>query len=110
MKDATIKLFGSIYNITSTINKLTCYKNSDTNYCCIDLILTNFCQLLWSFSAIESKFPDFHKMFITIKETYYHQIRPKTINYPDYKVVCNEIIWEPLQVNLNRTLLDNYNE
>ena len=104
MKDATIKLFGSIYSITSTTNKLACYKNSDINCCCIDLILTNFRPLGWSFSTIESGFPDFHK------ETYYHQIRPKAINYRDYKFVCNEIITEPLQVNLNRTLLDNCNE
>ena len=40
MEDTSIKVFCSNYNLTSMINKPTCYKNPD-KLTCIDLILTN---------------------------------------------------------------------
>ena len=40
MEDSSIKIFCSNFNLTSMINKPTCYKNPDKPTC-IDLILTN---------------------------------------------------------------------
>ena len=61
MEDSAIKILCSNYNLTSMINKPTCYKNPDKPTC-IDLILTNYPGSFQSSCVIETSLPDFGKI------------------------------------------------
>ena len=63
MEDSSIKIFCSNYNLTSMINKPTCYNNPDKPTC-IDLILTNYPGSFQSSCVIETGLPDFGKMIV----------------------------------------------
>ena len=106
MEDSSIKIFCCNFNLTSMINKPTCYKNPDKPTC-IDLILTN-CP--WSFQnscVIETGLSDFHKMIVTVMKTSCRKIEPRVINYWDYKSFSNEGFRESLLENLKRKLSGN---
>ena len=89
MEDSSIKLYCSNFNLTSMINKRTCYKNSDKpTY--IDLVLTNCPGSFQNSCVIETGLSDFHKMMVTIMKTSYRKIEPRVINYQDCKSFSNE--------------------
>ena len=70
VEDSYVKTFCSTYNLTSMINRPTCYKIPEKPSC-IDLILTN-CPISFQNScAIETVLLDFHKLVVTaMKKTY----------------------------------------
>ena len=106
MEDSSIKIFCGNYNLTSMINKPTCYKNSDKPIC-IDLILTNCFGSFQNSCVIETGFSDFHKMIVKVIKTSYRKIEPKVINYRDYKSFSNEEFGESLLGNLKGKLSEN---
>ena len=61
MENSSIKIFCSNFNLTSMINKPTCYKNPDKPTC-IDLILTNCPGSFQNSCVIETGLSDFHNM------------------------------------------------
>ena len=63
MEDSSIKIFCSNFNLTSMINKPTCYKNPDKPTC-TDLILTNCPRSFQNSCVIETGLSDFHKMIV----------------------------------------------
>ena len=95
MEDSSIKIFCSNYNLTSMINKPTCYRNPDKRTC-IDLILTNCPGSFQNSCVIETGLSDFHKMIVTVMKTSYRKIEPRVINYRDYKSFSNEGFRESL--------------
>ena len=88
MVDLSIKIFCSNYNLTSMINKPTCYKNQDKPTC-IDLTLTNCPGSFQNSCAIETGPSDFHEMIATVVKTSYWKIEPRVINYRNYKGFSN---------------------
>ena len=68
VEDSSIKTFCSSYNLTSMINKPTCYKNPEKPSC-IDLILTNYPRSFQNSCAIETGLSDFHKLVVTVMKT-----------------------------------------
>ena len=64
IEETSLKLFCDLYNLTSMINKPTCYKNSE-NPSCIDLILTNSPRFFQNSCTIETGLSDFHKMMVS---------------------------------------------
>ena len=80
MEDSLIKIFCITYDLTSMINKPTCYKNSDKPTC-IDLILTNCHGSFQNSCVIETCLSDFHKMIVTVMKTSYWKIEPRVTNY-----------------------------
>ena len=106
MEDTSIKVFCSNYNLTSMINKPTCYKNPDKPTC-IDLILTNCPGSFQNSCVIETGLSDFHKMIVTVMKTSYRKIEPRVINYRDNKSFSSEGFRESLLENLKRKLLEN---
>ena len=81
MEDSSIKIFCSNFNLTSMINKPTCYKNPDKPTC-IDLILTNCPGSFQNSCVIETGLSDFHKMIVTVMKTFYQKIASRVvINY-----------------------------
>ena len=105
MEDSTIKIFCGNFNLTSMINKPTCYKNPDKT-ACIDLILTNCPGSFQNSCVTETGLSDFYKMIVTVMKTSYRKIEPRVINYWDYKSFCNEGFRESLLENLK----GNYRE
>ena len=65
VEDTSVKNFCRSYNLTSMINKPTCYKNPDRPSC-IDLILTNCPRSFQNSCVIETELSDFHKMVVTV--------------------------------------------
>ena len=88
------------------INKSTCYKNPDKPTC-IDLILTNCPGSFQNFYVIETGLLDFHKMIAMVMKTSYWKIKPRVINYRDYKSFSNEGLRESLLENLKGKLSEN---
>ena len=70
VEDSSVKNFCSSFNLTSMINKLTCFKNPDRPSC-IDLILTNCPRSFQNGCAIETGLSDFHKLVVTVMRTTY---------------------------------------
>ena len=101
--DSSIKKFCSNFNLTSMINKPTCYKNPGKTTC-IDLILTNCPGSFQNLCVIETGLSDFRKMIVTVMKTSYRKIEPKVINYRDYKSFSNEGFRESLLENLKGKL------
>ena len=106
MEDTSIKVFCSNYNLTSMINKPTCYKNPD-KLTCIDLILTNCPGSFQNSCVIETGLSDFHKMIVTVMKASYWKIEPRVINYRDNKSFSSEGFRESLLENLKGKLLEN---
>ena len=76
IEDSSIKIFCSNYNLTSMINKPTCYKNPDKPTR-IDLILTNCPGSFQNSCVIETGLSDFHKMVVTVMKISYRKIEIK---------------------------------
>ena len=106
MEDSSIKIFCSNFNLTSMINKPTCYKNP-YKPTCIDLILTNCPGYFQNSCVIETRLSGFHKMIVTVMKTTYRKIEPRVINYQDYKSFISEGFREPLLQNLKGKLSGN---
>ena len=66
MEDSSLKIFCSNFNLTSMINRPTCYKNPDKPTC-IDLILTNCPGSFQNSCVIETGLSDFQKMIVMVK-------------------------------------------
>ena len=89
MEDSSIKIFCNNYNLTSMINKPTCYENPDKPTC-TDLTLTNCAGYFQNSCVIETGLSDFHTMIATVMKTSYRKIEPMVINYRDYKSFSDE--------------------
>ena len=88
VEDSAIKNFCSSYNLTSMLNKPTCFKNPD-KLSCIDLIFTNCSRSFKNSCAIETGLSDFHKLAVSVMKTSYKKSEPKIITYRSYKSFCN---------------------
>ena len=65
VEDSPVKIFCSSYNLTSMINRPTCFKNPEKPSC-IDLIFTNCPRSFRNSCAIETELTDFHKLVVTV--------------------------------------------
>ena len=65
-----MKDFINAYDLKNLVKEPTCYKNP-RNPSCIDLILTNRYMSFQNTTTVESGLSDFHKMTITIMETFF---------------------------------------
>ena len=68
------------FDLTSMINKPTCFKNPDKPSC-IDLILTNCTRRFQNSCVIETGLSDVHKLVVTVMRTTYKKSQPKIITY-----------------------------
>ena len=101
VKDTSVKSFCRSYNLTSMINKPTCYKNPDIPSC-IELILTNCPRSFQNSCVIERGLSDFHKMVVTVMKTTYRKLEPRIIY--DFKYFCNNSFKESLQKAISPNL------
>ena len=80
VEDSSVKNFCSSYNLTSMINRPTCFKNPEKPSF-IDLILKNFPRSFQNSCAIKTGLSDFHKLVITVMKTTYRKSQPEIIIY-----------------------------
>ena len=106
LDNAVLKDFCNVYNLTSLINKATCYKNPN-NPSCIDLLLTNFPKNFQNSSVIETGLSDFHKMVVTVMKTNFRKLEPKIINYRNYRYFSNDRFREKVTSELSKVSLEN---
>ena len=76
------------FDFVNIIREPTCYKNPE-NISCIDLILTNTPHSFQNLGAIETGFSDFHRMTVTVAKINFQKLKPRIINYRDYKFFDN---------------------
>ena len=50
---------------------------------------------------IETGLSDFHMMTVTVIKTTYEKLKPKVVNYRDYKIFCNDTFRQILLEKLN---------
>ena len=84
IEEKNISDFTNIYNLRSLIKEKTCFKNPE-NPSCIDLILTNSPRSFQNSSVFETGLSDFHKMVVTVMKQHFPKLKPKVINYRDYR-------------------------
>ena len=106
-EDSSIKSFCSSFNLTSMINKPTCFKNLEKPSC-IDLILTNCPRSFQNSCVIETGLSDYHKLVVTVMKTTYKKSQPKIVTYRKYKNFDNDIFRESLlQIESNGNNCDD---
>ena len=66
----------------------TCYKNPEKPSC-IDLILTNKPDSFQNSKVIETGLSDFHRVTVTITKMTFEKLKPRIVNYRDYKFFDN---------------------
>ena len=89
VNQSCMKQFYEFYNLSSLIKEPTCYKNPQ-NPLCLDLSLTNSPYNFQNSCMVETGFSDFHNMTVTIMKTSYEKLKPRIINYRDYKNLFND--------------------
>ena len=87
--------FCDIFGLKSLIKDATCYKNPE-NPSSIDLILTNSKFLIQNPCVVKTVLSDFHRMVVTVMKTSFERLKPRIINYRDYKSFKNKLFREEL--------------
>ena len=93
-------------NVTSLINKATCYKHPNIQPC-IELLLTNFLKNFQNSSVIEIGLSDFHKMVVTLMKTSFWKLESKIIDYRNYRHFSNDRFRENVRSELSKVVLEN---
>ena len=83
-----ISSFCDAFDLVNLIREPTCYKNPEKPSC-IDLILTNKPHSFQNSGVIETGLSDFHRMTVTITKMTFQKLKPRIINYRDYKFFDN---------------------
>ena len=83
-----ISSFCDAFDLVNFIREPTCYKNPEKSSC-IDLMLTNKHHSFQNSGAIETNLSDFHRMTVTITKMTFQRLKPRIINYRDYKFFDN---------------------
>ena len=76
-------------NLSSLIDKPTCYKNFDKQTC-IDSILTNKPSYFQYSNVFETGLSDFHLLTVTEFKMGFQKLKPQIITYRNYKSFIND--------------------
>ena len=76
--------FCDTFGLKSLTKDAACYKNPN-NPSSIDLILTNNPRSFQNSYVIETGLSDFHRIVVTAMKTSFERLKPRVINYGDYK-------------------------
>ena len=83
-----ISSFCDKFDLVNLIREPTCYKNLEKPSC-IDLILTNEPHSFQNSGVIETGISGFHRMTVTVTKMTFQKLKPRIINYRDYKFFDN---------------------
>ena len=101
MKNRDMEEFCKDYNLKSFIQVPTCYK-SPNNLQCTDITLKNSQRSFQISYAIETSLSDFHRMTVTVMKASFRKLKPKIINYRNYKRFCNKSYWNELVTEFSK--------
>ena len=99
VKEKHLTEFCQLCNLKILINMATCFKNP-SNPSCIDVMLTNHPRSFQNSLAIDTGLSDFHRMTVMMMKAYSPKLRPKHVNYRDFKKFSNEVFRDKLLTNL----------
>ena len=97
--------FCDTFDLNSLVKKPTCYKNPD-NLSYIDLILTNKPSNFQSSCVAETGLSGFHRMILTVTKMTFQKLKPRVINYRDYKHFNNERFRDDLLSEISNSYLE----
>ena len=89
MDDKFMINFCELNDLSSLIDKPTCYKNFDKPKC-IDLILTNKPSYFQHSNVFETGLSDFHLLTVTEFKIGFQKLKPQVITYRNYKNFNND--------------------
>ena len=89
MDDKFMTNFCKLNDLSSLIDKPTCYKNFDRPKC-IDLILTNKPSYFQHSNLFETGLSNFHLLTVTEFKMGFQKLKPLVINYRNYKNFNND--------------------
>ena len=89
MENRDMEEFCKNSNLKCLIRVPLCYKNANKPSC-IDVTLAKSQRSFQSCYAIETVLFDFDRMTVTLMKTSFWKLKPKVINYRNYKRFCNE--------------------
>ena len=81
MPNPSLKEFCYLYSLKNLIKNPTCFKNPADNPKVMDLLLTNRPRSFCNSVTLEARLSDFHKLTLTVLQTYFKKEAPKTTNY-----------------------------
>ena len=79
----------SVYSLRNLVKQETCFKNPE-NPSSIDLILTKSPRSFQNNNLFKKGRSDFHKLTTTVLKQYFPKLKPKVVNYRDYRKFRNE--------------------
>ena len=97
VEEKNMSEFMNLYNLRNLVKQKTCFKNPE-NPSCIDLILNNSQRSFQNSNVFETGLSDFHKLTTTVLKQYFPKLKPKVVNYREYRKFHKEEF---------RALLDN---
>ena len=89
VEEKNMSEFMGVYSLRHLVKQKTCFKNPE-NPSCTDLILTNSPRSFQNSNVFEMGLSDFHKLTTTVLKKYFPKLKPKTVNYRDYRKFRNE--------------------
>ena len=89
VEEKNLSNFMSVHNLKTLIKQKTCFENPE-NPARIDLILTNSPRSFQNIRVFETGLSDFHKLTIAVLKQYFPKLKPKVVNYRDYRHLRNE--------------------
>ena len=93
------------FGLKDLVKDATCY-NSPENPSSIDLILTNKPHSFQNSSGIETDISDFLRMVVTVMKTSFEWLKPRVINYRDYKSFEKKLFRGELLFELSNSTLE----
>ena len=106
-EESCLKEFSFEYN-AKILAKENMYFKSIDNSSCIDLFLTNSYQNFQNTTTVATGLFDFHKMAVTVMKTTFPKVKPKVIQYIDYKYFILQNFRMELRISLQNEIVENY--
>ena len=89
VEEKNVSEFMSVYSLRNLVKQKTCFKNPE-NASCIDLIVTNSPQSFQNSNVFETGLSDFQKLTTTVLKQYFPKLKPKVVNYKNYRKFLND--------------------
>ena len=84
ISNSFLEQFRALYNLKSLIKEPTFFKSVDKPSC-MDLMLIIHSKCFQNSGVYETGISDFHKLTFTVFKIYFQNVKPRIINYRDYK-------------------------
>ena len=89
VEERNMSEFMSVYSLRNLVKQKTYFKNPK-NLSCIDLIRTNSPRSFQNSNVFETGLSDFHKLATTVLKQYFSKLKPKVVNYRNYRKFHND--------------------